>query len=146
GIRDRNVTGVQRVLFRSLIIYASTPISPRGGGVEKVNLAIAASVKARLEKMYGHGAWVIDPGVYQLPKVDGKDAGGSEYMVMWTRVLGGDDGAGRDIDTAHFTGPADMRAFFGDRKSTRLNSSHVSISYAVFCLKKKKLETHRAHP
>src|SRR3989442_11931499 len=27
----------------------------------------------------------------------------------------------------------------GDRKSTRLNSSHVRISYAVFCLKKKKL-------
>src|SRR5699024_12675617 len=27
-----------------------------------------------------------------------------------------------------------------DRKSTRLNSSHVSISYAVFCLKKKKRE------
>src|SRR5690242_21087638 len=33
-------------------------------------------------------------------------------------VLGGEDG--------------------GDRKSTRLNSSHMSISYAVFCLKKKK--------
>src|SRR5207249_9832642 len=29
----------------------------------------------------------------------------------------------------------------GDRKSTRLNSSHVSISYAVFCLKKKKKKT-----
>src|SRR5689334_23694599 len=28
-----------------------------------------------------------------------------------------------------------------DRKSTRLNSSHSSISYAVFCLKKKKTET-----
>src|SRR5207249_10906437 len=28
-----------------------------------------------------------------------------------------------------------------DRKSTRLNSSHVSISYAVFCLKKKKEHT-----
>src|SRR3712207_9430680 len=27
---------------------------------------------------------------------------------------------------------------FGDRKSTRLNSSHANISYAVFCLKKKK--------
>src|SRR3712207_7250224 len=27
-----------------------------------------------------------------------------------------------------------------DRKSTRLNSSHANISYAVFCLKKKKLE------
>src|SRR5690554_7051909 len=30
------------------------------------------------------------------------------------------------------------RQFFVDRKSTRLNSSHVRISYAVFCLKKKK--------
>src|SRR5436309_9970940 len=29
----------------------------------------------------------------------------------------------------------------GDRKSTRLNSSHVKISYAVFCLKKKKKTT-----
>src|SRR5699024_12664223 len=29
-----------------------------------------------------------------------------------------------------------------DRKSTRLNSSHVSISYAVFCLKKKNITTH----
>src|SRR5438876_9100251 len=30
-----------------------------------------------------------------------------------------------------------------DRKSTRLNSSHPSISYAVFCLKKKKRKTNR---
>src|SRR5258707_2251649 len=37
--------------------------------------------------------------------------------------------------------PADRRWFFElikiDRKSTRLNSSHANISYAVFCLKKK---------
>src|SRR5690606_39543237 len=32
----------------------------------------------------------------------------------------------------------DPLAFRADRKSTRLNSSHVKISYAVFCLKKKK--------
>src|SRR2546422_1511179 len=31
----------------------------------------------------------------------------------------------------------------GDRKSTRLNSSHGYISYAVFCLKKKKIEHQR---
>src|SRR3989442_4957673 len=31
-----------------------------------------------------------------------------------------------------------------DRKSTRLNSSHVRISYAVFCLKKKKKQRHYA--
>src|SRR5437667_1428443 len=33
------------------------------------------------------------------------------------------------------------RADDRDRKSTRLNSSHITISYAVFCLKKKKKET-----
>src|SRR6266851_10121286 len=32
----------------------------------------------------------------------------------------------------------------GDRKSTRLNSSHITISYAVFCLKKKKNSYTRA--
>src|SRR5574337_296080 len=32
-----------------------------------------------------------------------------------------------------------------DRKSTRLNSSHHSISYAVFCLKKKKKQTMKSH-
>src|SRR5258705_3717433 len=33
-----------------------------------------------------------------------------------------------------------------DRKSTRLNSSHLGISYAVFCLKKKKKSRHPARP
>src|SRR5690554_7459486 len=32
----------------------------------------------------------------------------------------------------------EINCYRGDRKSTRLNSSHVRISYAVFCLKKKK--------
>src|SRR2546430_6516012 len=32
-----------------------------------------------------------------------------------------------------------QQVFHSDRKSTRLNSSHSQISYAVFCLKKKKL-------
>src|SRR2546430_13021477 len=41
------------------------------------------------------------------------------------------------------TGSASPRANgFRDRKSTRLNSSHSQISYAVFCLKKKKKKTH----
>src|SRR5205814_8159754 len=33
----------------------------------------------------------------------------------------------------------------GDRKSTRLNSSHLGISYAVFCLKKKKKNNEKSH-
>src|SRR5436309_9891142 len=51
----------------------------------------------------------------------------------------------RDVGDNSFLGAAELR-FAGDgiegiadRKSTRLNSSHVKISYAVFCLKKKKL-------
>src|SRR5437588_4427435 len=38
---------------------------------------------------------------------------------------------------------ARRRALWKDRKSTRLNSSHTVISYAVFCLKKKKNKTHK---
>src|SRR5437773_2582791 len=48
---------------------------------------------------------------------------------------------------------ADTLRGFVDRKSTRLNSSHITISYAVFCLKKKNYikcnqdnPTHRPHP
>src|SRR5256885_5517116 len=37
--------------------------------------------------------------------------------------------------------PASWRQHPGDRKSTRLNSSHLVISYAVFCLKKKNYHT-----
>src|SRR5689334_23888644 len=41
-----------------------------------------------------------------------------------------------------FTSHAALRRAAEDRKSTRLNSSHSSISYAVFCLKKKKKKTY----
>jgi hypothetical protein len=70
-----------------LIVYASTPISPRGG-YTATNLDVAASVKAALEKEYGD-------------------------LVMWTAVLAGDDGTAQDFDMVDFTGPSNMRAFFG---------------------------------
>src|SRR2546429_4481027 len=40
----------------------------------------------------------------------------------------------------HLAGPTSTKNGIPDRKSTRLNSSHGYISYAVFCLKKKKNE------
>src|SRR2546430_4639847 len=47
-----------------------------------------------------------------------------------------------DLDASQGGGPVDDQQVVGhevrDRKSTRLNSSHSQISYAVFCLKKKK--------
>src|SRR3712207_8529019 len=60
-------------------------------------------------------------------------------------AAGGGDHAGdhghpqrRALPRAGLARPA-PRGAGGDRKSTRLNSSHANISYAVFCLKKKKL-------
>src|SRR5207249_5063899 len=50
------------------------------------------------------------------------------------RVLGDEGAAFAALD--HLAEAVDL-----DRKSTRLNSSHVSISYAVFCLKKKNKKT-----
>src|SRR5690349_22011539 len=74
------------------------------------------------------------------------------YTTLFRSI---DDAA---LGTAELDGPPDGRPRRGmvwavsagvlltcgallDRKSTRLNSSHVEISYAVFCLKKKKKET-----
>src|SRR5690242_21309338 len=56
----------------------------------------------------------------------GRDAAGREAPAR--------DADGRDAARTRRTGGDPSR----DRKSTRLNSSHMSISYAVFCLKKKK--------
>src|SRR3712207_7770640 len=45
------------------------------------------------------------------------------------------EGDRQDLARLHATGAQ-------DRKSTRLNSSHANISYAVFCLKKKNISTY----
>src|SRR5690348_18110622 len=47
---------------------------------------------------------------------------------------------------ARRAGPTDHPRHGQDRKSTRLNSSHPSISYAVFCLKKKKQKKSNTSP
>src|SRR5207249_6348500 len=60
----------------------------------------------------------------------------------------GIDGSGKRTQVERLTLALKARGYsiystgFPDRKSTRLNSSHVSISYAVFCLKKKKIQSH----
>src|SRR5699024_12714732 len=61
-----------------------------------------------------------------------------QYDQFGHAAFGGADGAGGGF--GGFGGFDFNSADMGDidRKSTRLNSSHVSISYAVFCLKKKR--------
>src|SRR2546426_8115955 len=60
---------------------------------------------------------------------------GPRRLVAAPRAPGGGDGRG-GVDARE--GRAPHAHALGDRKSTRLNSSHLVISYAVFCLKKKK--------
>src|SRR5438552_19057823 len=62
------------------------------------------------------------------------------YTTLFRSVVarGPSSLARRDVDRV--PRPAHRRARRGDRKSTRLNSSHQIISYAVFCLKKKKIK------
>src|SRR5437868_15516361 len=55
-------------------------------------------------------------------------------LFDFPRIVVSDHGHGSECDL-RFASQLCLRK---DRKSTRLNSSHVSISYAVFCLKKKK--------
>src|SRR3712207_8990625 len=51
-------------------------------------------------------------------------------------------GRGRDLDVVGPEVGVELRVGMElDRKSTRLNSSHANISYAVFCLKKKKINS-----
>src|SRR5207248_11323653 len=64
------------------------------------------------------------------------------------RVLGRRDATGEDAEPGERrrgqqrrTGQRGQHPEYTDRKSTRLNSSHRTISYAVFCLKKKKRST-----
>src|SRR3712207_7802814 len=66
----------------------------------------------------------------------------TSQALVDARHLAGDDPEllleGRVVDPEVEAAPLE-----GDRKSTRLNSSHANISYAVFCLKKKKILQNR---
>src|SRR5947208_13302998 len=71
------------------------------------------------------------------PAADDDDLPKALVPPAWPRPVGYANGMtakGRIVVTAGLVG-------WEDRKSTRLNSSHQIISYAVFCLKKKKLPT-----
>src|SRR5580700_5129567 len=63
------------------------------------------------------------------------------YTTLFRSTRSRDRGAVARLGAAYHS--AGVRP---DRKSTRLNSSHVEISYAVFCLKKKKSEPGRHFP
>src|SRR5690554_7594969 len=76
-----------------------------------------------------------------IQSVNSKDANFVGYIsgvpngkAMWLKMKNGDARA----QNGYWVPWYNIHKLYADRKSTRLNSSHVRISYAVFCLKKKK--------
>src|SRR5258707_11086586 len=61
---------------------------------------------------------------------------GTQTDPTWARI---------ELVSAYTEAPAPTSVYAEDRKSTRLNSSHANISYAVFCLKKKKETQNTRH-
>src|SRR6266850_2936406 len=70
--------------------------------------------------------------IYTLSLHDALPISGPSAMLSLTTLIG----------TVRELTPGRKTRVPGDRKSTRLNSSHLVISYAVFCLKKKKKHFH----
>src|SRR5258708_29245125 len=69
-----------------------------------------------------------------LGEIDGCHPARAELPLDAIAIGESGDERRRGVAHGHFLGAAEA-----DRKSTRLNSSHQIISYAVFCLKKKKI-------
>src|SRR5207249_6970626 len=134
---DWNLSDAQTVMLRLDGRWSSqdpTRVSPLAlpatGGTRAQR---AGGAMASLSSHFGEG---FINEVRGYVSTDRSDATGflelPEGRVQVGSSLSG-TGLGRGIATLAFGGNPGL-----DRKSTRLNSSHVSISYAVFCLKKKK--------
>src|SRR5258707_2568698 len=98
---------------------------------EEFDNADQAITKARLDTFYV-------PGEHDVVDADL----GKAYMERYGKRVQakGTGWYSFDKNGVHFVGLVNVANL--DRKSTRLNSSHANISYAVFCLKKKKIHLH----
>src|SRR5262245_29694312 len=95
-------------------VVSDRPVAVDGRAINELSLATGLNETARGDERYAEfvAARISSP-VFRIRHLEPEPAGLPVIARMWRR----------------------------DRKSTRLNSSHLGISYAVFCLKKKKKKT-----
>src|SRR2546429_6159945 len=135
GIRDVAVTGVQTCALP--ISFSPAKATGRRRPAAEPSLSLAATLRVPRERVCQSANSRLAP---QLCTLQPFDPGSSDQMRQSKAVPSspaGPDDAGIFVDDQNFRGTR-RAATKLDRKSTRLNSSHGYISYAVFCLKKKK--------
>src|SRR5690625_858723 len=135
-LRDRSLDLDHAVLLRH-----ASPISRPGGPAAEFRIlwscAPDRSKRARWSARAAPERAVLVPDQRTDP---GFSATGRHIDWRWQRTHAEHTrSTSLHADLGHREGAGDDA---GDRKSTRLNSSHVAISYAVFCLKKKKRPSH----
>src|SRR5690625_5621676 len=94
-------------------------ITEKNAFITKVAIHLGSSIRRRLAVRRNPSAWALSRSTVSVGVVLGL----AVTVMSINQLLGVDDAEDDRGDR--------------DRKSTRLNSSHVAISYAVFCLKKK---------
>src|SRR5699024_12016165 len=117
-------TEVKRFIAWKSILSDKDDLNLDGGQLREAESSLNrsnSSVETRMKETY---CWLLVPFIDQYEDIK---------TIQWeiSNLGGGDD---EIVSKA-------TKKMIQDRKSTRLNSSHVSISYAVFCLKKKKEKT-----
>src|SRR3712207_2195162 len=115
-------------------------LGPNGAGKTTVVRILTTLLRADAGRVRVAGLDVVDDAdaVRASIGLTGQYAAVDEYLTGLENL--------EMVGRLYRLGKREARARAGDRKSTRLNSSHANISYAVFCLKKKKittLDTHR---
>src|SRR2546426_12505569 len=112
GYRALPVSDLPNVDFPTILVSANLP----GASPE----TMASSVATPLERQFST--------IAGLDSMTSSNVQGSTQVTLQFNLSRNIDAAAQDVQAA----------ITQDRKSTRLNSSHLVISYAVFCLKKKK--------
>src|SRR5437773_8682987 len=143
GCEAQSLVGGSVTLTLTRLVNGALSISPEDG------IAWSATYRRREEPGTSRWSNELRSRLALYARVPG--LGGFAHHVLALRLLvGGTSGPLGTLFRVGGVAPQGVNVFFAptlsatralDRKSTRLNSSHITISYAVFCLKKKKSST-----
>src|SRR2546427_6474098 len=130
--------------------YLATPASGKGPGVLVIQewWGLVRHIKNVCDRFATEGFTALAPDMYHGKTASEPDGATKLFMALniaqaekdlrgAAQYLAGQSST-KKLGAVGFCMGGQLALFAADRKSTRLNSSHSQISYAVFCLKKKK--------